>query len=609
MANTTLSLTSLDFNTLKSSFQAYLVANTIFKDYNFNSSSLNVELDILAYNSYLNSFYLNMVMSEMFLDSAQNLNSVVSHVKELNYLPRSSSSSSANLSFTATVAGSNGILYIPPNINFIGTNSNGTFTYSTSGPSSYTSSNSTFVVDNLIIYEGLNTLDTFIIDTSQDQLIYTLSNQNIDVNSIVVTIFENNSGISQNGTVYTRVNNLFGLTSTSKIYFIQAAQNGQYEIALGDGVLGYIPPNNSLATISYRIASGSAADGISSFAISQDLSQYNTGSVGSIGIINTSPSYGGSNQESIASIKYNAPRYFATQERGISTNDYSSLVIQQFGGTIADVSVYGGETLNPKQYGRIALCLRPTGTTVTPDYLKTQVVNYLKTLGMIPFRVIITDPDYFYCTISANIKYSYMNNVNTTNVLNSIINYGNDNLGIFNSQLRYSKLVAAIDNSDSNIISNDTSMLLVKRIAPIFNTSTSYTVNYNNSIAVQNTTLDVITPIKNMTEPSFWSSVFTYIDNSGNIYPNACMRDDNFGNIIVYNININNNIKTIINTNIGTINYITGLVQINSLLVNGFNTNYIALYAKLQDDDITAVNNQILLIDPNDITISTTMVS
>jgi hypothetical protein len=112
-----------------------------------------------------------------------------------------------------------------------------------------------------------------------------------------------------------------------------------------------------------------------------------------------------------------------------------------------------------------------------------------------------------------------------------------------------------------------------------------------------------------MTEPSFWSSVFTYIDNSGNIYPNACMRDDNFGNIIVYNININNNIKTIINTNIGTINYINGLVQINSLLVNGFNTNYIALYAKLQDDDITTVNNQILLIDPNDITISTTMVS
>ena len=612
-ANSNLSLTSLDFDTLKANFITYLQSQSQFKDFNFSGSNINVLLDILSYNSYLNSFYLNMVVSEMFLDSAQLLNSVVSHSKELNYLPRSATSSTANVEFMLDASGISNPLIIPAGTTFAGVNSNDSYIFTTSENSYYTSANTsngvtTYVINNLLIYEGQYLTDSYIVDYTQQNQQFVMSNPNIDINSLVITVYENTGNSSSAGVIYNRVDTLFNLNSNSTIYFVQAAQDGKYEILFGDNLMGHIPLNNSLITAKYRVASGDSADGISSFTMTYNLGSYNGGIVALSGTINcVSNSSGGANQEIISSIKFNAPRYFATQQRAVASDDYSALILSNFGGNIADVSVYGGELLTPKQYGTTAVCLKPTDATVTPDYIKTQITNFLLNYISLPNKVVITDPDYFYCAISSNVSFdatttSLSSSDIKNEVLNSILAYNNTNLQVFNGNLRYSRLGAYIDNSDDSIISNDTTIILIKRITPVVNTNISYIINYNNEASLEDFNYQLTPLPPSSDEPSFYSSPFTYISNNGVQYPNSILRDDNYGNLVIFNT-INSTITEII-SNVGTINYQTGQVQINNLNVAAYVGNYISLYFFLQNTDIMSSKNQILMIDPNDVSIN-----
>ena len=616
-ANSNLSLTSLDFDTLKANFITYLQSQTQFKDYNFSGSNINVLLDILSYNSFLNTFYLNMVASEMFLDSAQLLNSVASHSKELNYVPRSAASSSANISFQIATTGISNPLVLPAGTTFVGVNSNGTFNFQTSATTYYTSSNvssnnvTTYNINNLLIYEGDTVTDSFIMDYTQQGQQFVLSNPNIDISSLIVTVYQTTSNSSNTGVVYSQVNNLFNLNGNSTVYFVQAAQDGQYEILFGDGLLGYVPLNSSLITANYRIASGNTADGISTFTLSFALGSYNGGSASMIGNINcTSNSTGGASQEDINSIKFNAPRYFATQERGVSSDDYSALVLANYGSDISDVTVYGGELLTPKQYGYVAICLKPSGSAIAPDYIKNQITTFLLNYSAIPTRIIITDPDYFYIGVTSNVSYSSTNTtLSASDIQNEVLNtmevYANTYLQSFNGNFRYSKFIAAIDDSDTSIISNDTSVTMIKRITPILNTSLSYTINYNNQTSTENYPYKLNNLVVASDAPTFYSSQFTYIDTNGIAYPNSILRDDNYGNLIIFTSTSSGVISELIG-NIGTINYETGQVQINYLSVSEYAGNYISLYMILNYDDIVIQQNQILLIDPNDVSITIT---
>ena len=258
MANSALTLSSLDFDSLKQNFKNYLTSNSIFKDYNFNGSNINVLLDVMSYNSYLNSFYLNMVASEMFLDSAQKYDSVVSHAKELNYIPRSIKSSQASLNFTVSTTGISGLLTIPKGTIFSGVNSNGTFSFITDQEQTYSSSNTTYTVTGLNVFEGTLITDSFIIDYTNEFQNFILTNDNIDIDSLIITVNENNVN-----TNFTRVTTLFDLNSTSNVFFLQVAQNGRYEIVFGDGLFGRIPDNLSTISASYRVTTGATKEGLS----------------------------------------------------------------------------------------------------------------------------------------------------------------------------------------------------------------------------------------------------------------------------------------------------------------------------------------------------------
>ena len=605
MANTSVSLTSLDFDTLKTQFQQYLTSQSAFKDYNFTGSNMNVLLDVMSYNTYLNAFYLNMVSSEMFLDSAQKLDSVVSHAKELNYVPKSYKSAAANISFTVTTTGIPSPLSIPKGTTFSGQNSNGLFQFTTALNQNYTSSNNIYSVNNLQIYEGSYLTDAYVVDYTQETQRFILSNPNIDTDSLIITVIE--SGVN---TYFSQVSTLFGLSNTSNVYFLQAAQNNQYEIVFGDGLLGRIPNNLATVVANYRVTTGNQAQGIGSFLITQDLGIINGGTASVSTITVNANSAGGSIPENIESIRKNAPRYFATQQRAVASDDYSSLITSQFGGQIADVSVFGGELLNPKQYGRVAICLKPQGSNIAPDYLKSQILNYLAPYISLPIRGVITDPDYTYIGVTTTVQYNTTITTKLSNeiqgiVTNAIANYSNNYLQLFNSDFRYSKFAANIDNSDPSITSNDTGIKIIKRISPLLNYPTSYVLDYNNSTEQESrvSAQGYVAGKPFYDEPQITSSSFTYIDSNGTAWPNSFIRDDNFGTLVVYTYSATTNIFTIINPLLGTVDYKAGIIIINNLQTSYYN-QYISIYMEPATKDILVNRDKILQIDLADVTVS-----
>jgi hypothetical protein len=541
----------------------------------------------------------------MFLDSAQKLDSVVSHAKEMNYLPQSAKSSTAVLSFNVSTDGVQGTFAIPKGTTFSGVNSNGTFTFVTDKLHNYTSSNTTYSVSELQVYEGTYNTDLFVMDYTVEAQRFVLTNQNIDTASITVTVTE--SGVN---TVYSPRETLFGLDQTSEVYFLQAAQNGLYEIVFGDGLFGKKPDNLALITVEYRVSHGASGDGISSFICTRDLGIDN-GGVAVLGpITTTAASYGASDPQSIESIRFSAPRYFATQQRAVTTDDFASLVLNNFGGQFEDVTVYGGETLEPKQYGRVVVALKPAGGTVAPEYQKNEVSAFLKNYTSLPTRIIISDPDYYYVGINTTVQYNKVATTKLSSEIKSIIrdtisSYNTTNLSKFGNDFRYSKFVSAIDNSDASITSNDTDVYIIKRISPTLNYATSFTIPFNNKaeVEVESPGYTKTNPLSD--EPMLTSTGFTYVDGNNVSWPNSFFRDDNQGGILIYTVV--QGVFKILNRNAGTINYATGLVNLKAFKTSFYN-QYIAIKFVPANKDIIINDNSILLIDVNSTDVSVNVI-
>jgi hypothetical protein len=609
-ANTSVVLTSLDFDTLKSNFKTFLSTQSVFKDYDFSGSNINVLLDVMSYNTYLNAFYLNMVASEMFLDSAQKYDSVISHAKELNYLPRSSRSSLADITVVLN-ADSPGQIQIPKGTRFAGTNSNGVFTFTTNQLSSHVSVTNTYSISNLSIYEGKYFKDSYIVNTLDEAQRYLVTNKNADVDSLTVTVYENSGA---NTTVFSKAETLYGLNDASNVYFLQAAQNNLYEVIFGDGYFGRKPLNAATVVIEYRVSSGIITDGVTSFSLVDDLSLTNPKTIRPVSITTNAKSAGGGDQETIDSIKFSAPRYFATQQRAVATDDYASLVLAQFGGEISDINVYGGETVEPKKYGRVIIVVKPTNGTIAPNYVKDKIASYLKNYIALPNRVEISDPDYLYCSVISYVQYDSKKTTKSVSdikaaVLSSITNYSTNNLEYFGNDLRYSKLVTDIDNSDTSITSNDTDLRVVKRLMPKLTYSTSYNIDINNIIYYEGQSVDTGIPHTELYLTSFDTHIehaslisdrFTYVMDDSTEYELAYIADDGAGNLKIY-ATIQEVIQPI--TVIGSIDYTAGTFKINNLKVSYYD-QYISVYVKPRDRDILAKNDKILIIDPTDVTLS-----
>jgi len=595
MANNSISLVNLDFDSLKANLKTYLKSQAQFVDYDFDGSNMSVLLDILTYNTHLNAFYMNMAVSEMFLDSAQLRNSVISRAKELNYVPRSAKSSEAQINVKFPQTGLP-VLSIPSGTKFTGKSGNGTFTYTTN-QSYVIYPSGGFFTANLNIYEGVYISDAFVVDNSVEAQRFVMTNDNIDTDSMLVLVSENNG---QTNTYFNAAENLYGLTSNSAIYFLQATEDTRYEVVFGDGIFGRKPLNNSLIYTTYRTCSGSFADGSTNFTLDDNIGTINgLGSFLSPTITVLTPSSGGAAAETIDSIRYNAPRHYQTQERAVTMSDYRNMVLNNFT-EVKAVNVFGGESITDSvQFGKVFITPVTYSGDPLSDLEKQNIETYLQdkcTLGINP-KVI--DPDYLYLLVTSKVKYDSASTINTPSDIKSIVNqaiaaYDTGFLTDFDIEFKLSRLEAAMNDSDPSISSNETTIVMRKDVNPQFNTDTYIDVNYRNQIL-----------------PGSFSS--TKFISNGRIYQYTDYNPNNNTFSVTQlsggKVKVNNASTNVYLTDVtlpgyesytvaGTIDYTNGSASLNQISINGFyESTSMQFFASPANQDIMASGNDLIQID------------
>lgn len=589
-ANSSIILSKLDFNSNRQSLKAYLQEQSAFKDYDFESSNMAVLLDILSYNTYLNAFYLNMVGNEMFLDSAQLRDSVVSHAKELNYLPRSFASAQAriNLSVTSTDS-SRKSLVIPKGTPFITRIGDNNYTFTTNENIVVTSSNNIFTASDITIYEGNYLSDTYAVNYV-NPLIFKITNKNVDISSLSVLVIEDNGSTQIE---YSRATSLFDLDSESTVFFVQPSTSDTYEIIFGDGVIGRKPKNNSIIVIEYRSCNGELPNGANKF-----ISAGRIDGEAAVTITTNQAAYGGAVAETLDSIKYNAPRAFTTQERAVTAEDYENLLKINFA-EINAVSAYGGEDATPPQYGRIFISVDLKDVDGLPRVKQQEYTRFLKGRASVALEPIFVSPDYVYLGINSTVKY----NINKTGlnpedirtlVISSMLNYATTNLNNFNRTLRYSRFIRSIDESEKSIVSNETEVVLIKYLTPSLNINQNITIDFRTPL------IDEI-PKKSDEHPiidtmGVYSTPFTYQGQQ-----NCSLEDDGDGRMHI--VTTSGNVHRVVQ-HVGTVNYDTGVVNLNNFNISSFNGTSLKMFATPRNKDVASSQNVILNILEPDINIT-----
>lgn len=478
-ANSGLQITNLDFGSIKSSLKTFLGQQDTLKDYNFDGSALSVLVDLLAYNTQYNAYYLNMVANEMFLDSSVQRNSVVSHAKMLNYIPRSAVSSKASIKLQVNQV-STSTLTLPKFTPFLSEAIDGVnFTFLTKDSATVNVTANTAIFNNIEIAEGVAASSAFTVNTaSNPKLIFTISDANIDISTLIVSVQDSSTSLVYN--TYTRTTDYIALEPTSKVYFLQEGMNGFYEIYFGDGILGSTLIDGNVVNISYISTGGTSAFGANSFSIMSSVGGYSNTVISPI-----TSAFAGADKETISSIKYTAPKAYAAQGRAVTKEDYIYLIQNNSTNLpIESVSVWGGEENIPPVYGQIFCAVKPSGgLTLTPsqkDKLVTEVIKPISVLTVVPT---IVDPDYTFVNITTNVLYDPKKTTYTGGqikqlVINSINSFGNTNLNTFNSTFKSPALITQIQTADPSIVTNESTIRLQKKIYPKLNSKSTYFLDF-----------------------------------------------------------------------------------------------------------------------------------
>ena len=589
MANSSINLVDLDFNSLKSSLKSYLSSQAKFQDYNFDGSNMSVLLDVLAYNTYLNTFYMNMVASEMFLDTAQLRDSIVSHAKELNYLPRSFRSAQANVNISITPSTNVSSVVIPANTGFTSRVGSNTFNFVIGESIAITtSSNGVYYANNTTLFEGSFVTDTFVKNSAIENQRFILNNPTIDTTSIGITVSENSGA---NVYTYVQAFSLFGVVSNTNIFFVQPAENEQYEVVFGDNTSGRTPLDGAIVEVTYRLCNGELPNGADTFVNNSSIDGHSN-----VAITVNSEAVNGSVSESNTSIKFNAPRSFQTQERAITESDYEILLTREFP-EIQAISVYGGEKESPPQYGKVFISIDIENSDGIPEVKRNIYNNYLS--DKVPLGIVteIVNPDFVYLKVDTIANYNF--NITTlsetqlsTKVLTTISNYNDTYLNDFNASFLYSNFVTAIDNTDNSINNNDTVVIPYYLLTLKTGVSTDFTFSFGAEI-LNTTPSDQTHSIT--ADRGVFSTTFV-LDGL-----NCQLEDDGIGNIRIVRISSTNVVEKL---KVGTISYSTGDVTISRLNVESFTGSGIKLYAKIVSQDYTSSFRNILKIKPEDITVT-----
>ena len=553
-----INVTDLDFDNIADNLKNYLKGQDTFKDYNFEGATLSILIDLLAYASHIGAVNTNIAASELFLDSAQIRKNVVSRAKDLGFVPSSEKASTAKANIVLrNVRSADGT--VPSTSSMImsrGTQFRTTYEgvkYEFVSASTYTPTvdGTTFSYNNVELVQGTFAQDQFVFDSQIKNAKYVVSNQRVDKQRMTVTI--NSSGVSSTYALSTDVSNI---DTTSKVYYTQENEEGFIEIYFGDGTLGVSLLDGDIITVDYVIVDDVHADGANRFTQVGAINGFTDSSISV-----TEKASGGAEKESIESIKFKATKFYTSQNRLVTLNDYKAKVQEYYPNADA-VAVWGGEDNVPPAYGKVFIALKPNNADYLSETEKTQVKNNLNKLNMLTVRPEIVDADIIKILISTTFKYNPALTTLTagelsTLVKNTINQFDTDNLNGFDAIFRHSNLTKTIDEADSAILSNTTNIRLRKKLNGTVSTNPKgYTLSMGNAL---------FNPHSGHNADAGGIVTTTGFKVGGDSVNTYYFDDDGKGNLRRYYLSGSTRIYK--DSAAGTINYSTGLISINAFIL------------------------------------------
>ena len=592
-----INVTDLDFDNITENLKNYLKGQEIFKDYNFEGSSLSVLIDLLAYASHIGAVNTNIAASELFLDSAQIRKNVVSRAKDLGFVPSSEKASTAVATMTLrNVRGADGTvpsltsMIMPRGTTFRTTYEGSNYEFVTASTYTPTVDGTTFTYADIDIVQGTYAQDQFVFDKQLANPKFVLSNQRVDKQRMTVTV--NSGGTSS---TYSLSTDISSITTTSKVYYTQENEEGYVELYFGDGTLGVSLLDGDVITVDYIIVDDIHADGASKFTQISSINGYSDSSI----VVTTNAS-GGAEKESIESIKFKATKFYTSQNRLVTLNDYKAKVQEYYPNADA-VAVWGGEDNDPPAYGKVFIALKPQNADYLSETEKTTVKASLNKLNMLTVRPEIVDADILKILITTTFKYNPNLTTLTAGELatltkNTITQFDKDHLNGFDAIFRHSNLTKTIDEADSAILSNTTNIRLKKKLKPtVSTTAKGYTVSMGNSL---------YNPHSGHNADAGGITTTTGFKIGGDSVNTHYFDDDGKGNLRRYYLSGSTRIYK--DNAAGTINYATGLITINAfILTSTVNTDTSIDFTLIPSgNDVVAERGNLIDISLDDIKVT-----
>ena len=590
--------TNLDFDQIKSQIKSYLRANSDFKDFDFDGSNFSVLIDTLAYNTYITAFNSNMVVNESFLDSATLRENVVSLARNIGYVPRSRSAAKAQISFTVNTTSNTPTLTLAAGLVCIGASESSTITFSI--PSNITSTvvNGVATFNNIDVFQGTFLRKQFLVDGSLDQR-FLLDNSFIDSSTIVVNVTGPNE--TNLGREYSVASNILNIDSTSETYLIQEVQDEKYELLFGDGYFGKKLENGSTITATYIITDGKSGNGSANFSYVGRVLDSDDNPVvptNNITITTNQAAANGGDIESIDSIKYFAPRIYASQYRAVTARDYEA-IIQSIYPNTESVAVVGGEELDPPQFGQVLISIKPKNGDYVSDFDKQNIQSKLKNYSLSGINQKIIDLKVLYVEIDSAVYYnsSQVSNVNEvkSDVISVLNTFSTSNINKFGGRFKYSKLGQIIDGADTSITSNITRVIIRRNMKALLNQSAQYELCYGNAFK------------KNAGGFNIKSTGFTLANQTGTLYftdvPDAT---GDMGTLSVVKESSETNEFTVIVKSAGIIDYNKGEIIVNTINITSTvkPNNIIEIQAFPDSNDVIGLKDLYLSFSVSDSTIN-----
>ena len=580
---------NLDFEDIKSALKEYLRAQSDFTDYDFEGSALSTLIDTLAYNTYYTAFNTNMVVNELFIDSATLRDNVVALAKQLGYRPKSITSPVAYISFTVNYNNptTDTELLLKKGTGFVASYDNTTYQYVVLNDVKAQVSNQKAIFTEVPVYEGTLLKNTYTVNTSLKSQKFILDNQNIDTNTVRVNVFPTGGSFSE---PYLVADNILDVDQDSKVFFLDEIEDERYELVFGDGVLGKKLENGSRIEVSYLTTSGPESNGVRTFVFSGVLENPQGVSPNSfeVTVDSTIAASGGEGLESISKIKFNAPKAYGSQDRAVTSNDYSSIIRKIYPAT-SDIIIYGGEDADPPQYGKVFIVLKPKDATYVTSVTKKQIIDELKKYSVASVTPVIVDPSVLYVEIQSKIYYSGSRTDQSPaqirdKVIGTVQDYINtSNTEKFNGKFRHSKVTGVIDDADRAINSNLTTVTMRKDFYPQLNSTFYYEICYQNPF-------DKDCDGATLSTTGFRVTEYPLFD----VY-----LEDRDGKIVLYRLDTATGEKVVLDKEVGDIDYDKGELKLYNLTIikGSFFDNRISVRVKPLSNDIQALREVYLDVD------------